>query len=123
MINLTGGNVRPLFVVVTWGIGLLTAFMDNVLAVASFIPIVGDLAEAGMQVAPLWWGMLMGGTIAGNLTFIGSTANIVAIGMLEKEEKKSISFMEWFWPGLVTVIPTLVVATILLYIQIPLMLN
>lgn len=123
MINLTGGNVRPLFVVVTWGIGLLSAFMDNVLAVASFIPIVGDLAEAGMQVAPLWWGMLMGGTIAGNLTFIGSTANIVAIGMLEKEEKKSISFMEWFWPGLVTVIPTLVVATILLYIQIPLMLN
>ena len=62
--------------------------MDNVLAVASFIPVVGDLADVGVQVTPLWWGMLMGGTILGNLTFIGSTANIVAIGMLEREEKQ-----------------------------------
>lgn len=123
MISATGGDVGPLFVVVTWSIGVLSAFMDNVLAVASFVPVVGDLADAGMQVAPLWWGMLMGGTVAGNLTFIGSTANIVAIGMLEKEEKKGITFMEWFWPGLVTVIPSLALATILLYLQIPLMTN
>lgn len=121
MIAATEGNLGLLFVVVTWSIGVLSAFMDNVLAVASFIPIVGDLAAAGLHVTPLWWGMLMGGTILGNLTFIGSTANIVAIGMLEREEKKGITFMEWFWPGLATAVPSLLVATILLYIQIPLM--
>ena len=98
MVNATGGDVKSLFFLVTWSIGVLSAFMDNVLAVASFIPVVGDLADAGVQVAPLWWGMLMGGTILGNLTFIGSTANIVAIGMLEREEKKGITFMEWFGP-------------------------
>lgn len=123
MVAVTDGNVNSLFVLIAWSIGLLTAFMDNVLAVASFAPVVSDLAETGMQVAPLWWGMLIGGTIPGNLTFIGSTANIVAIGMLEKEEKKSITFMEWFWPGLVTVIPSLILATIILYLQFPLMLQ
>lgn len=120
MLNATDGNLSLLFVVVTWSIGILSAFMDNVLAVASYVPVVADLAET-VNVAPLWWGMLMGGTILGNLTFIGSTANIVAIGMLEKEEKKGITFMEWFWPGLVTSVPSLLLATILLYVQIPLM--
>lgn len=122
MVNATGGDVKTLFFLVTWSIGVLSAFMDNVLAVASFIPVVGDLADAGVQVAPLWWGMLMGGTILGNLTFIGSTANIVAIGMLEREEKKGITFMEWFWPGLVTSVPSLALATLLLYVQMPLLL-
>ncbi len=122
MVNVTGGNLTSLFFLTTWSIGLLSAFMDNVLAVASFIPVVGDLADVGMQVTPLWWGMLMGGTVLGNLTFIGSTANIVAIGMLEREAGKNITFMEWFWPGLVTSVPSLGLATALLYIQMPLML-
>lgn len=121
MISATGGNTTTLFFLVTWSIGILSAFMDNVLAVASFIPVVGDLAAAGVHVTPLWWGMLMGGTILGNLTLIGSTANIVAIGMLEREEKRGITFMEWFWPGLVTAVPSLLLATVLLYLQMPLM--
>lgn len=123
MINVTEGNVTALFLIITWSIGVLSALMDNVLAVASFIPVVGDLAKEGVQVAPLWWGMLMGGTIFGNLTFIGSTANIVAIGMLEREEKKGITFMEWFWPGLVTAVPSLILATLLLYLQLPLLVS
>ncbi|HEY8495952.1 MAG TPA: SLC13 family permease, partial [Limnochordales bacterium] len=123
MINATQGSLTSLFFLITWTIGAITALMDNVLAVASFIPIVGDLAAAGVQVAPLWWGMLMGGTILGNLTFIGSTANIVAIGMLERQEGRGVTFMEWFWPGLVTSVPSLLVATLGLYLQIPLMLR
>ena len=123
MINATQGNLTSLFFLITWSIGILTALMDNVLAVASFIPIVGDLAAVGVPVTPLWWGMLMGGTILGNLTFIGSTANIVALGMLERQEGRGVTFMEWFWPGLATAVPSLLLATILLYLQMPLMLR
>ena len=99
MIHVTGGEIVPLLWIVTWGIGLLSAFMDNVLAVASFIPVVGDMLDAGINVFPLWWAMLFGGTILGNLTVVGSTANIIAVGLLERREKKNISFMQWFWPG------------------------
>ena len=67
---------------------------------------------------PLWWGLLFGGTFLGNLTLIGSTANVVALGVLERQEGVHISFMEWFRPGLIVAIPTLVLATLLLWLQI-----
>lgn len=121
LVELTGGALTPLLVLTTWSIGALTSVMDNVLAVASFIPIVGDLAREGVPVAPLWWGMLFGGTILGNLTLIGSTANIVALGILERQEKRHVGFMEWFWPGLVTAVPSLALATFLLWLQLPLL--
>lgn len=123
MINVTGGEIVPLVWIVTWGIGLLSAFMDNVLAVASFIPVVGDMFDAGVNVFPLWWAMLFGGTIMGNLTVIGSTANIIAVGLLERREDKHISFMQWFWPGLVTAAPSLLLALVLLLAQLPQLLN
>jgi len=123
IINVTGGEIVPLVWIVTWGIGLLSAFMDNVLAVASFIPIVGDLQTAGVDVFPLWWAMLFGGTILGNLTVVGSTANIIAVGLIERREGKNISFMQWFWPGLVTAAPSLLVALVLLLVQLPLLLG
>jgi len=121
--NLTGGEIVPLVWIVTLGIGVLSAFMDNVLAVASFIPIVGDLQTAGVNVFPLWWAMLFGGTIMGNLTVVGSTANIIAVGLLERREGKNIDFMQWFWPGLVTAIPSILVALVLLLVQLPLLLG
>jgi len=123
IIHLTGGEIVPLVWIVTWGIGILSAFMDNVLAVASFIPIVGDLQNIGVNVFPLWWAMLFGGTILGNLTLVGSTANIIAVGLLERRENKHITFMEWFWPGLVTAVPSLLLALVLLLVQLPLLLS
>lgn len=122
IVNVTGGETVPLVWLTGVGIGVLSAFMDNVLAVASFIPIVGDLANSGVNAGPLWWAMLFGGTIFGNLTLIGSTANIIAVGLMEREEKKHISFMEWFWPGLVTAVPSFLVALVILLVQLPLLL-
>jgi Na+/H+ antiporter NhaD/arsenite permease-like protein len=52
-------------------------------------------------VKPLWWALLFGGCFGGNITLIGSTANIVALGILEKERKIKISFFRWLKIGLV----------------------
>jgi Na+/H+ antiporter NhaD/arsenite permease-like protein len=98
----------------------LTAFLDNILVVASFIPVVADLAAKGVAANGLWWALLFGGTLGGNATMIGSTANVVAIGMLEKE-KYPIKFSRWLGPGLAVTIPTLILAFVLLLIQLPLM--
>ncbi len=108
---------RLLFVTLTWTIGLLSGFLDNVLAVATFVPIVQDIAAAGIDVSAHWWGILFGGTLFGNLTVIGSTANIVAIGMLERRNAGSITFARWLLPGALVSIPTLALATLLLYLQ------
>jgi Na+/H+ antiporter NhaD/arsenite permease-like protein len=102
-------------------LGLLTAVMDNVLAVATFVPIVNDVAAAGLQTFPLWWAMLMGGTLGGNATLIGSTANIVAAGVLERRELGEITFAQWLKPGLIVAMSTLVLATLLILAQLSLM--
>jgi len=121
IINLSGGSIPILTTLFAWSSGLLTAVMDNVLAVATFVPIVNDVASAGLQTFPLWWAMLMGGTLMGNATLIGSTANIVAVGVLERREMGEITFAQWLKPGLIVAITSLVIANLLILLQLPLM--
>ncbi|MBI3999107.1 MAG: anion permease [Candidatus Omnitrophica bacterium] len=123
MISLAQGNPTFLLVTFTGAVSLLTGFMDNVLAVATFIPILSDIEKSGVFTYPFWWGMLFGGTLYGNLTVIGSTANIVAMGMLEREYKQHIKFMEWMKPGFIVSTITIAVALFLIWLQIPLMPN
>jgi len=117
LISWAGGNPKILFVVLTWVTGILTGFMDNVLAVATFIPIVQDIMKTGIDVTPYWWGILFGGTLFGNLTMIGSTANIVAIGIIERQKIGHITFGQWIKPGAIVSVPTLAIATLLIYLQ------
>lgn len=117
MIQLAGGGSYYLITLFTAAISLLTAFMDNVLAVATFIPVVSEIQKAGIYVFPFWWAMLFGGTLYGNATVIGSTANIVAMGMLEKEKHEPIKFMTWLIPGVIVSTATILAAMLLLFAQ------
>lgn len=121
MLSIGHSDPTLLLILFTAAISLLTGFMDNVLAVATFIPILLELQKAGIYAFPFWWGMLFGGTLYGNLTVIGSTANIVAMGMLEKEYGQNIKFMEWLKPGIIISTVTIVIALFLIHLQIPLM--
>ncbi|MEM1895473.1 MAG: SLC13 family permease [Acidilobaceae archaeon] len=94
---------------------ILTAFLDNVLAIATMIPIVYALYEAyGWNVFSFFWAMLFAGTMAGNYTPIGSTANIIAIGILERHGKR-ISFS--YWVKYALVIATIQVIISLLWLN------
>ncbi|MFQ5815673.1 MAG: SLC13 family permease, partial [Candidatus Hydrothermarchaeaceae archaeon] len=117
----TGGSDVQILILITWLTGILSAFLDNVLAVAIFIPIVQEMSTLGLNQFPLWWGLLFGGTLFGNLTMIGSTANIVAIGMLERRNLGHITLKEWIGPGIAVAVPTLAIATLMIYLQVPLM--
>jgi Na+/H+ antiporter NhaD/arsenite permease-like protein len=121
IIELSGGSVPVLVSLFVWSSGALTAIMDNVLAVATFVPIVADVAQAGYQTFPLWWAMLFGGTLMGNATLIGSTANIVAAGVVERRGLGKITFGQWLAPGMLVAIVTTLLANLLLLAQLPLM--
>ena len=121
LIELSGGSVPLLTSLFGWSAWVLTSIMDNVLAVATFVPIVSDVASAGLQTFPLWWAMLLGGTLGGNATLIGSTANIVAAGVLERRELGTITFSQWLRPGLIVAISTMVIANLLVLAQLSLM--
>ncbi len=82
-----------------------------------FIPVVQGFQSLNMNLQPLWWALLFGGCLGGNITLIGSTANIVAIGIIEKEKRIKISFLTWFWVGLaVGLVTTLIVMAALIFL-------
>ncbi|MDP3804712.1 MAG: SLC13 family permease [Candidatus Omnitrophota bacterium] len=117
IIQTAGNNIPLLMGICVWTSGALTSVMDNVLAVATFVPIIKDIGAMGVNVFPLWWSVLFGSTLLGNLTIIGSTANIVAVGVMEKRKAGQVGFLEWLKVGIVVAIPTLLIAHLLLLAQ------
>jgi Na+/H+ antiporter NhaD/arsenite permease-like protein len=98
-----------------------SAFVDNVIFVSAFIPVVQQLVGETATVHPLWWALLFGACFGGNITMIGSTANIVALGMLEKRYRIRIHFFEWFRVGLAAGLIASVIAWMVLSVTGPLM--
>jgi Na+/H+ antiporter NhaD/arsenite permease-like protein len=84
------------FVMVVSAVG--SAFVDNVIFVAAFCPVIQELGKT-VKDMPLWWALLFGACFGGNITMIGSTANIVALGMLEKRSHVHIRFLDWLKVG------------------------
>ncbi|RLF11895.1 MAG: hypothetical protein DRJ62_03060 [Thermoprotei archaeon] len=108
--------------VLTWITAVLSGFVDNMPIIAAMLPVSKALYQIGLPGSySLWWGLVQGGCLGGNLTMVGSTANIVALGVLERARGITVSFKEWFKVGLLTVVATLVVAELLLIVQFPLM--
>lgn len=81
-----GSNRFVLFSIIVWGSVLISAFIDNIPYVATMLPLLAGVAAA-MNVEPhfLYFGLLVGATLGGNLTPIGASANIAGVGMLRKE--------------------------------------
>ncbi|MBQ7695540.1 MAG: hypothetical protein IJT50_10495 [Lentisphaeria bacterium] len=75
-----------------------SAFVDNVIFVAAFSPVIEQLSVT-VKDLPLWWALLFGACFGGNITMIGSTANIVALGMLEKHGGHQVGFFQWLKIG------------------------
>jgi len=92
-----------------------SAFVDNVIFVAAFSPVIEQLSVT-VKDLPLWWALLFGACFGGNITMIGSTANIVALGMLEKHGGHQVSFFQWLKIGLLCTIVSgaIAVGTLLL---------
>ncbi|MDD2600235.1 MAG: SLC13 family permease [Kiritimatiellae bacterium] len=76
-----------------------SAFVDNIVFVAAFTPVIQSLTAASADYSVLWWALLFGACFGGNITAIGSTANIVALGLLEKRGHAHVAFLEWLKVG------------------------
>ena len=114
LMSFVGGSRDVLVSIIFFVSGAVSGVLDNVVVVAGFIPIVKGLVNIDSAYNVLWWTLLFGACFGGNMTIIGSTANIIAIGALEKTRKVSISFWEWFKVGSIVTVLTLLVAWFLL---------
>lgn len=107
--NVQGGASGMIpFVLLVSSLG--SAFVDNIVFVAAFTPVIQNLLDLSSQYAVLWWALLFGACFGGNITVVGSTANIVASGLLEKHGHPPIGFGQWIKIGAVVGAVTALVA-------------
>ena len=80
-------NVFLLYTLIVFGSVLFSAFIDNIPYVATMLPVISGLCAGLPEVSPylLYFGLLCGATLGGNLTPVGASANVVGIGILRKE--------------------------------------
>jgi len=84
-VRIGGGNLFLTYTLIVWGSVLCSAFIDNIPYVATMLPVVAGIASI-MDCSPyiLYFGLLSGATLGGNLTPIGASSNIATIGILRK---------------------------------------
>ncbi|HOA28790.1 MAG: ArsB/NhaD family transporter [Candidatus Cloacimonetes bacterium] len=97
IMDLTHGEPRSTSMVILWVSGVFSAFIDNVPFVAAMIPVIkelGTLINNTEAMHPIWWALALGTCLGGNGTLIGASANIVAIGIANRNGYH-ISFREY----------------------------
>lgn len=107
--SLGSGSVFVVYTIIVWMSVILSAFIDNIPYTATMLSIVPVIAgELGIEPTLLYYGLLCGATLGGNLTPIGASANIAGIGILRKEgyEVKATTFMKFGVPFTLAAVTT-----------------
>ncbi|MGI6107148.1 MAG: SLC13 family permease [Lachnospiraceae bacterium] len=80
-----GNNLFLLYTLIVWGSVAISAFIDNIPYVSTMLPVIQGISELmGIEPYLLYFGLLCGATLGGNLTPIGASANITGVGILRK---------------------------------------
>ena len=108
-----GGGSKLLTYIMIVGVSvLLSAFIDNIPYVATMLPVLQGVTLAmGVEPYLLYFGLLCGATLGGNITPVGASCNIAGVGMLRKEGYE-VSFKDFARIG----IPFTLAATFTAYI-------
>jgi len=84
----SGGSRLAVFVILVGAAMTASAFVDNVPFLLVMLPAVSQLGTAlGVQGQPvfLYFGLLLGASVGGNITPVGAQANIAAVGFLRRQ--------------------------------------
>jgi Na+/H+ antiporter NhaD/arsenite permease-like protein len=115
----TGGNALLTTMLILGVSTLVSGFIDNLPYVATMTPIVSHLASTMASQSHhhvLWWSLALGGDLGGNLTAVGSTANIVMLGIALRSGHP-ISFWEFTRKGMVITAISTVLCGVYLWLR------
>ncbi len=95
ILSLASGNLFVVTSLLIWLSVAVSAVMDNTPYVVTMLPIAKYIA-IGLNVDPvvIAWALLVGATLGGSITYIGASANLVAVKLLEKKGYK-VTFSEF----------------------------
>ncbi|MFD5385588.1 SLC13 family permease [Streptomyces sp. NPDC127074] len=114
----TGGSELGATMLLLFGSAVLSGVVDNIPYVATMAPITADLAHGfgGDGVHVLWWALALGADLGGNATAIGASANVVVLGIAERN-RQPISFWQFTRYGLIVTAVTVVLSAGYLWLR------
>jgi Na+/H+ antiporter NhaD/arsenite permease-like protein len=105
-----------LILVVSFSLG---SFINNVPYAATMTPVVGEFASTiheHTSSGVLWWALLLGTVLGGNLTPIGASANVVAVGIAQRAGHP-ISFWDFTKRGAVVTVVSFAISVGYLWVR------
>jgi len=112
----TGNSVAFTYITIIIVSLIFSAVVDNVPFIATMLPVVYKIAEI-MNVNPIlfYFGLVIGASVGGNITPVGASANIVAMGIAEKNGYKT-NFWQFVKVGLPFTLVSVFASTLFVYI-------
>jgi len=116
LVGMSGDNVLVFAFLLFWVSAALGALLDNIPFAAAMVPVIPALsAQTGVPVDSIAYTTTLGCNIAGNITPIGASANVVGLAIASKKN------VEWSWKeyckeSIPMTMASLIVASILMLI-------
>ncbi|MCY0956892.1 SLC13 family permease [Streptomyces sp. H27-H5] len=100
------------------GSAVLSGIVDNIPYVATMAPITGRLVTdmGGDPDHVMWWALALGADLGGKATAIGASANVVVLGIAERN-RQPISFWQFTKYGLIVAAVTVAVSALYLWLR------
>lgn len=116
IIDVTEGKMLIAIIVILWASAILSAFLDNIPFVATMIPLIMAMGDAGIDVMPLWWALSLGACLGGNGTLIGASANVVLSG-ISAREGNPIGFRQYMKVGFPLMLVSICICTVYMIVR------
>lgn len=95
IMSYAGSSLFTLTSALVWISVAVSAFIDNIPYITVMLPVIEEMhVKLGVEAITLAWALLLGATLGGNLTYIGASANVVAVRNLE-EHGYRVSFLDF----------------------------
>ncbi|KAG1678649.1 hypothetical protein FOA52_012656 [Chlamydomonas sp. UWO 241] len=104
--------------VILWFSAIFSALLDNIPYTITMVPVIETLAASNpnLSLPVLAWALAFGACLGGNGTLIGASANIVTVGLAEKDGHH-ISFVKWLYAGVPVMVVTVAVANVYMLVR------
>ncbi|MFJ9119179.1 SLC13 family permease [Streptomyces sp. NPDC102394] len=108
--DLIGGNELGGSLTLLSASAVLSGIVDNIPYVATMAPVTSELVHdmGGASDHVMWWALALGADLGGNATAIGASANVVVLGIAERN-RQPISFWQFTKYGLIVTAVTVAV--------------
>ncbi|MFJ7300269.1 SLC13 family permease [Streptomyces sp. NPDC099088] len=97
---------------------VLSGVVDNIPYVATMAPVTSDLVHTmgGGSDHVMWWALALGADLGGNATAIGASANVVVLGIAERN-RQPITFWQFTKYGLIVTAATVAISLVYVWLR------